>query len=159
MNKIVHGPWGGPPVKQTTEPDFAGQLRPGGNPPGDWWRRDSDGTLWVWCAPPRRQPCWCPAPVPPARLTAPIPDRAPDPARITFALDVAGMDGPEVDEALGVHNALDTVVDAWETGDVVPSQDEIRRLATLTNYGPGWFYLGPMPQFDGPVFFCERGRN
>lgn len=150
MNEIVHGPWAGPPVEQAPE------LAPR---PREWWRRDDHGQLWVWCQPSRRAPCWCPSPVPPARLTGPLPNRAPDPARITQTLDAAGMAGPEVDEALGVHNALDTVVDAWETGAEVPTVEQVRRLATLTGFGPGWFYRGPLPHIEGAVFICKRSRN
>lgn len=123
-----------------------------------WWYRDGDGTLLVRCSHDQGPETWHPAPVPMASIAEPLPDRAPDRARITAALDHRGMVGPEVDEALGVHNALDTTVDAWEAGHEVPSHDEIRRLATLTGRLPGWFYLGPLPTM-GHVFICRRGRR
>lgn len=47
----------------------------------------------------------------------------------------------------------DHVVDAWETGDLVPSHVEILRLATLTGYHPQWFYRSAMPT-AGPAWFC-----
>lgn len=119
---VVRGPWPSAKVAQTiTE--------------ANWWHRDG-GVLFVRCGvgAVRR------APVPMADLTQPIPNRAPNRRRITMALDLRGLDGPEVDEALGVNDALDTVVDSWEAGTVVPSIDDIRRLATLTGMLPHWFY-------------------
>ena len=79
----------------------------------------------------------------------------PERTRITSALDARGMDGPEVDEALGVANALDTVVDAWVAGEEVPTMEEVRRLAFLTGYSVSWFFGGPLPTLEG-VFICRR---
>lgn len=62
------------------------------------------------------------------------------------------MYGPEVDEALGVSTPTDTTVDAWEAGDLVPSEAEIRRLAMLTGMIPAWFYNGTLPVIEG--FSC-----
>lgn len=144
MGEVVGGPWGDRPVEQA-----APRTR------GQWWRRDDRGRLWVWCTPPGlgRAQRWHLAPVAPAPLTAPLPDRSPNRDRITAALDLRGLYGPEVDEALGVHNALDTTVDAWEAGTEVPSHVEVRRLATLTGMAPGWFYAGTMPVAER-VFLC-----
>lgn len=46
----------------------------------------------------------------------------------------------------------DTTVDAWEAGDLVPSEAEIRRLAMLTGMIPAWFYNGTLPVIEG--FSC-----
>jgi len=69
-----------------------------------------------------------------------------------MVLDLNGMEGPEVDEALGVADAFDTVVDGWEAGTIIPTVDDVRRLATLTGYAPRWFYL-PDPE-TGVGFLC-----
>jgi hypothetical protein len=82
-----------------------------------------------------------------------------DPQRITIALDALGLDGPEVDEALGVHTALDTVVDAWEAGAAVPTVTDLRRLCTLTGKILAWFYdLTPIAEAPGWACGdrCER---
>lgn len=150
---VVQGPWTGPPVKQPTPSRVA--------LPDDWWRRDGHGRLWVWCTPELGTAFqWHEAPVPMAehtklRATRKL-NRFPDRDRITSALDFRMMHGPEVDEALGVHNAFDTTVDAWEAGTEIPSEDDIRRLATLTGFAPEWFYQDA-PQLEG-VFICGRGR-
>lgn len=149
MAAVVHGPWTGPPVTQPT-PSRVGL-------PDDWWRRDDHGHLWVWCTPElNTASVWHQAPVPKAKVTRGIPKRSPNRDRITAALDVRGMHGPEVDEALGVNNALDTVVDSWEDGTSVPTEDDIRRLATLTSFAPEWFYRGTLPQLE-VAFICGRG--
>lgn len=143
MGEVVDGPWGGRPVTQ-----------PAPRTREQWWRRDDHGRLWVWCAGELgRAEQWTLAPVPAAALAVPLPDRAPNPDRITAALDLRGLYGPEVDEALGVHNALDTTVDSWEAGTLVPSHDEVRRLATLTGMLAPWFYGGTLPEAEG-VFMC-----
>jgi len=137
---VAQGPWSGPAVVQTAE-----------QPRGRWWKR-VDGVLWVWCGDGRLRR----APVEPVELKWPLPDRPPNVDRITCALDLRMMDGPEVDEALGVADALDTVVDAWEAGEAVPTQDEIRRLARLTGMLPAWFYNGSLPKAD-QAFVCRMG--
>ncbi|MBU9944797.1 MAG: hypothetical protein KTQ12_09210 [Dermatophilaceae bacterium] len=137
---VTQGPWIGPPVKQPA----LGQRR--------WWKR-VDGRLFVWL-----KARWVAAPVPMADPSEPIPNRPPNPDRITAALDMNMMDGPEVDEALGVANAFDTVVDSWEAGDVIPTVDEVRRLATLTGYPVGWFFAGSMPRIDSG-WICGGGSR
>lgn len=142
MADVIAGPWTGPPVEQPT-PSRVGL-------PDDWWRRDDHGQLWVWCSPAfKAAPRWCPSPVPMAKVTKGIPARSPNRDRITVALDLRMMHGPEVDEALGVLDALDTVVDSWEDGTAVPSEEDVRRLATLTGFAPEWFYQGTLPQLEG----------
>lgn len=142
---VVRGPWTGPAIEQPARPA-----------PSAWWRRDDHGRLWAWCSPNGRPHQWHPAPVPLAKVTRGIPGRPPNRDRITMALDARGLYGPEVDEALGVADALDTVVDSWEAGAAVPTEDDVRRLATLTGFLPEWFYRGTLP---GPrsAFVCGRG--
>lgn len=137
---VVRGPWATPKVRQTI-----------GEGTGRWWQRDEAGALWV--AIPYGSVVK--APVPMADLTAPTGDRPPTPARITMALDRWGMDGPEVDEALGVADAFDTVVDSWEAGQVVPTVDDVRRLATLAAMLPHWFYKPELPLME-VGFMCGK---
>lgn len=122
-----------------------------------WWIRDEHGILWI-----RKgsvHHAWHDAPVPMAEISdeelVTIEGRRPERTRITSALDARGMDGPEVDEALGVANALDTVVDSWEAGEVVPSLEEVRRLAFLTGFSVSWFFGPPVRSLEG-VFICRR---
>lgn len=63
--------------------------------------------------------------------------RTPNPSRITLALDLNNMYGEAVDFALGVPSGT---VDQWEEGALVPSEEEVRRLATLTEFATVWFY-------------------
>lgn len=134
---VVRGPWPAVLVEQ-----------PGAD--GKWWHRDEHGILWVRCA---GRDGWHDSPVPMAE--GELPEGVPERTRITTALDRCGLDGPEVDEALGVANALDTAVDEWERGDLVPSGDELRRLAFLTGVQPRWFFGPAMPTLEG-VFICRR---
>lgn len=133
------------------------------NPLDGWWKRDTDGQLWVWAAPTcDAAPRWMRTPLPPARIVhnqhtaaqgiRDLPDTPVERKRITMALDFRGMWGPEVDEALGVAEPL---VDWWEEGRVEPTHDEVRRLATLTMFAPWWFYQGPVPELT-TVFMCTR---
>ena len=138
MTTVVRGPWADRKVRQSIGPGT-----------GRWWHRDEAGALWVSLP---NGPV-VKAPLPMADLTQPTGDRPPTPSRITMALDARGFDGPEVDEALGVADAFDTVVDSWEAGTVVPTVDEVRRLATLTGLLPPWFYR-PDPPERGPGFMC-----
>lgn len=75
----------------------------------------------------------------------------PYPERITLALDSRGLDGPEVDEAC---DAVEPAVDRWETGDDVPTFDQLRALAALTGYPLEFFYLPPPALDAGRVFLC-----
>lgn len=136
--EVLHGPWGTKPVEQTAK-----------RFPGCWWRRADDGQLWVWCGIDGSAESWHRAPVPMAKVRGPkLPDRSPNRDRITMALDSRGLDGPEVDEALGVADALDTVVDSWEDGSAVPTEEQLLRLATLTGYPPTFFYKGTIPRME-----------
>lgn len=140
---VTHGPWSGPPIKQPAPR------------PGYWFHRDEHGALWVWLP---DRPGWKPTPVELAAIDEPLPDRPANRDRITCALDLRSMEGPEVDEALGVADAFDTVVDSWEDGTGLPSHDDIRRLATLTGMLPSWFYAGTLGRMDG-FFYCGRSST
>jgi DNA-binding transcriptional regulator YiaG len=63
------------------------------------------------------------------------------PSRITCALDRIAVDGPEVDEALGVK---EPTVDEWEAGTRKPTADDLLRLVTLTHLPLSWF-INPEP--------------
>lgn len=74
------------------------------------------------------------------------------PARITMALAICGLEGPEVDTACG---AAEPDVDMWELGLAVPSLEQLEKLAALTGFTVAYFYgpLEPGP-LTGPVFMC-----
>uniref|UniRef100_UPI003F4933FE helix-turn-helix domain-containing protein n=1 Tax=Streptosporangium sp. CA-235898 TaxID=3240073 RepID=UPI003F4933FE len=77
----------------------------------------------------------------------------PIPYRITTALDSRGLDGPEVDRACGVE---EPAVDQWETGELIPTREQIALLAKLTDYPTSFFYR---PIEDGErttAFMCSR---
>lgn len=82
----------------------------------------------------------------------------PYPERITMALDapaapgaIGPLEGPGVDEFCGVQ---EPTVDLWETGEVIPSNEELALLAELTGY-PVEFFFQPAPTLDtGRVFLC-----
>lgn len=74
----------------------------------------------------------------------------PTPERITAALDICGLYGPEVDEALGGEEPM---VDEWETGERIPTKEEMHALAQLTGFPVDFFYLPPPPSLDG-VWLC-----
>jgi hypothetical protein len=121
---------------------------------GRWWVRDDDGTLFVWCegGHPQIQTApideWVDRRNPHKQWTGTV-----DPRRITHALDALGLDGPEVDEALGVD---EPTVDLWETGALVPTPADVRRLCTLTGMLLGWFY-NPDPLLEMIGWACTRG--
>lgn len=75
------------------------------------------------------------------------------PARITMALDIRGLDGPEVDEACGT---AEPYVDLWECGLEVPTAEQVRLLAELTDFPVVWFYqpIPAGPLLGGPIFIC-----
>lgn len=85
----------------------------------------------------------------------------PNPARITAALDAAGLWGPEVDHACGVE---EPTVDLWETGELVPTPDQVRALATLCGVTPSMFYgdYEPVPTWlcgsDGCKYIDPRPK-
>lgn len=76
--------------------------------------------------------------------------RRPVPARITEALDLAELYGPEVDLALGVR---EPAVDLWEAGRLVPTTAQVERLAVLTGRPLEFFYLEMSPVVG---WMCRR---
>lgn len=79
------------------------------------------------------------------------------PARITIALDLNELEGPEVDTACG---AAEPDVDLWELGLAVPSAEQVVKLAKLTGFAVAWFYepLSPGPMV-GQITVCYTGRR
>jgi hypothetical protein len=61
------------------------------------------------------------------------------PHRITLALDICKLDGPEVDKACGVQ---EPAVDLWECGTLYPTWEQLLRLAALTDF-PVAFFTAP----------------
>ncbi|TDD97671.1 hypothetical protein [Actinomadura rubrisoli] len=74
----------------------------------------------------------------------------PTPERITVALDICGLYGPEVDEALGGQEPM---VDEWEAGERVPTEEQLQALVCLTGFPINFFYLPPPPPVTG-VWLC-----
>ena len=75
------------------------------------------------------------------------------PARITLALDLRGLDGPEVDIACGT---VEPYVDLWECGLEIPTEEQVRLLADLTGFPVPFFYLPIKPgPLTGPMFLCS----
>ena len=79
--------------------------------------------------------------------------KTPAPERITMALDFCGLYGPEVDQALGGEEPM---VDEWESGERVPSLQQIQALAGLTGYAVRFFYLPPPPPLANG-WICGKG--
>lgn len=75
----------------------------------------------------------------------------PTPARITVALDLRRLHGPEVDRACG---AQEPAVDQWELGELVPTPAQVRALAKLTGFPPEFFYGPAPPQLEAII--CSR---
>nr|WP_172685887.1 helix-turn-helix transcriptional regulator [Prescottella equi] len=82
--------------------------------------------------------------------------RRPVPFRITTALDMADLHGPEVDAALGVP---EPTVDLWEEGKLVPTDDQLHRLAKLGFPVAYFFRERPAQNETGAMFLCRRGRG
>lgn len=86
------------------------------------------------------------------------------PARISWALDVRELDGPKVDIDVGTYEGapLDEGgdVDDWEDGRSVPTAEQVRALAKLTDFPEAWFYepVKPGPTFSAGVM-CFGGRR
>ncbi len=74
----------------------------------------------------------------------------PTPERITMALNLCMLYGPEVDRALGGEEPM---VDEWESGVRVPDFTQIQALAGLTGY-PVKFFYQPPPRPLGGGFIC-----
>lgn len=86
------------------------------------------------------------------------PGPVPIPARITQALDHAGLFGPEVDAALGVE---EPTVDRWEAGEELPTPAQVERLAALTGRPVEWF-SHPVADWEATrtrFFLCDRSRR
>ena len=75
----------------------------------------------------------------------------PNPRRITSALDLRGLYGPEVDRDLGGEEPM---VDEWESGKRIPTTEQIEALARLTDFQPAYFYLPTGPEELGPIIMC-----
>lgn len=74
------------------------------------------------------------------------------PGRITLALDVRGLEGPEVDIACG---AAEPDVDDWELGVSTPTPDQVVKLAELTGY-PVTFFYKPLDPMLMTTFICSN---
>lgn len=73
------------------------------------------------------------------------------PSRITMALDVRDLHGPEVDEAC---DAREPDVDHWEAGTAVPTWEQVEKLAALTDMPVSFFFVEPSEHDRGPVWMC-----
>src|SRR5689334_17740942 len=80
----------------------------------------------------------------------------PNRKRITLALDLRALYGPEVDQALGVE---EPTVDRWESGDEVPTPAQVMRIAALTGFPVGFFYRQDDPPEFTSGFICSRTRG
>jgi hypothetical protein len=80
------------------------------------------------------------------------------PARITIALDLNELEGPEVDTACG---AAEPDVDMWEMGLAVPTPQQVAKLAELTGFPAAYFYrpIKPGPLAGSAIFICYSGRR
>lgn len=83
------------------------------------------------------------------------PGPLPVPARITMALDRAGLYGPAVDIALG---GVEPMVDEWEQGIRLPTPEQVERLAVLTGAPVDWF-TKPIEEGTTRIFMCDRRRR
>jgi hypothetical protein len=97
-----------------------------------------------------------------AHLASPVDDKPlspfPVPHRITQALDAKSLYGPDVDRACGVE---EPAVDLWEAGELVPTDEQVRLLAELTEMPFEFFYL-PCDQGDRPpssMWMCDRSKR
>ena len=72
--------------------------------------------------------------------------QTPTPERITMALTIQDLYGPEVDRALGGEEPM---VDEWEAGTLVPTLEQVQALAELTGWPVRFFYLPPPPPLGG----------
>lgn len=82
------------------------------------------------------------------------------PHRITQALNIRNLDGPEVDRACGVE---EPAVDEWEQGVRYPTWEQLLALARLTGFDP-WFFTRPVrhiiqPSDTSMPFHYDRHRD
>lgn len=87
----------------------------------------------------------------------------PVPARITIAMNLADLYGPEVDERCGTFEGNPAGdIDRWELAICVPTGEQVRLMSEVTGFPIPWFYEplepGPLPS-DGPVWVCWGGRR
>lgn len=82
----------------------------------------------------------------------------PVPARITLALDYAGLHGPQVDVDLG---GAEPMVDDWESGKYLPTPEQVQRLAAMTGRPVAYFYqpVKDWERYPHRVFLCDRTRR
>ncbi len=71
--------------------------------------------------------------------------KTPTPQRITMALNLCELYGPEVDQVLGGEEPM---VDEWESGARIPDLTQVQALAELTGFAVRFFYLEPPPPID-----------
>jgi hypothetical protein len=76
--------------------------------------------------------------------------KTPTPERITQALTLRDLYGPEVDEALGGEEPM---VDEWESGERIPTLEQVQALAKLTGFSVRYFYQPPPPPI-GDGWMC-----
>lgn len=79
--------------------------------------------------------------------------RRAEPSRITAALNLRELYGPEVDRACGV---AEPAVDLWESGDLVPTDEQVEALARLTAFPVEFFYGPPLPDVRGWICYNRR---
>lgn len=72
--------------------------------------------------------------------------KAPTPERITMALDLCELYGPEVDRALG---GAEPMVDEWESAERTPTYEQVQALAKLTDFPVRFFYEPPSLPLSG----------
>ncbi len=74
---------------------------------------------------------------------------------LTMALDMRGLDGPEVDVACSVEEPM---VDLWEAGEVYPTWEQLLALAELTGVYVWWFTMPHRPPDEPTTMrFHQRG--
>jgi hypothetical protein len=86
----------------------------------------------------------------------------PVPARMTWAMDIRGLEGPKVDEQVGTYEGNpDGDVDDWEAARALPRPEQVLLLARLTRFPVAWFYkpVQPGPVLGGPAWICWGGRR
>jgi hypothetical protein len=76
----------------------------------------------------------------------------PEPSRITCALDLRGLYGPDVDTACGT---TEPHVDRWEADTEAPTPGQVEKLAALTGFPVAFFY-GPPVDPVGHLFVCSE---
>ena len=74
--------------------------------------------------------------------------------RITMALNLRELYGPEVDQALGGEEPM---VDEWESGARVPTAEQVQALAKLTDFPVRFFYQPAPPPLSGALICGSDG--